>query len=109
MIYEINDSAIVMHYMDGNYPKLLLNYEQTSINNYEFKLAEYNYDDKKVDIIDVKFTEYDSKKELYLLKFPDFCKLLVNKKDLNKFPIIFEACSDVGINPVLSFDEIKCK
>jgi hypothetical protein len=107
-IYEVNDTSFVFFYMDGNYPSVLLDYLVKG-DTFRFNVAEYNYMEKKIDYKVIEFKFYNAEKTIFLFKESENCSLISNVRDLNKFPIIVEFCTDLFINKDLVFDAIECK
>lgn len=108
-IFEINDTALVLHGMDGNYARMLLEFKQAESKAFHFKIAEYNSVDNTVELKNVELSIYNSDKNIFLFKDKDKCSLIVNIRDINQFPIIVEGCTDLFTNQNIKFDEIKCK
>ena len=109
MIYEINDSAMVFHYMDGNYPKAFLDYEIIDKDNFKIKVIEYNPGDRKLVKSNIYFRMFDKNKKIYCYRDSVDCSLLIRQVDINNFPIIYEGCSELYNSNIIEFDKIECK
>ncbi len=96
--FELNDSLLFDHYMDGEYPQAIKSYSKNA--NYD-QIEFYNGEK-------VNFNLVDPKNSIYIVKRDNSCMYYTTIENVNNFAIINQHCHE-EMESLIEFEKVNCE